>query len=157
MNRSAFCKGAGTMRTKELAMRSITPLLIVTALAGCAPAPPQQTAMVDARAQEKLGRLLAGKVAGRPQSCLPSYRSDEMIVIDDNTIAFRDGTDRVWINHPNGGCNMLGSSPYALVTHSVGSMGLCRGDIGHVTDTLNNSTVGSCSMGDFVPYSTPGR
>jgi hypothetical protein len=31
-------------------------------------------------------------------------------------------------------------------------MGLCRGDIGQVTDTLNHTTVGSCVMGDFIPY-----
>ena len=29
------------------------------------------------------------------------------------------------------------------VGRPLGSMGLCRGDIGHVTDTLSHSTVGS--------------
>jgi hypothetical protein len=113
--------------------------------------------MAQAQAQAKLNKLLAGKVPGPPQSCLPPYRQNDMIVIDDYTIAFRDGTDRVWINKPRGGCNLLSAGPYALVTHSVGGMGLCRGDIGHVVDTLSHSQVGSCVMSDFVPYTTPRR
>jgi hypothetical protein len=145
-----------TRATKELAMRSVIPFLIMGSVAGCTYAPAPQAPMVDMKAQQKLSRLLAGKVPGRPQSCLPSYRQKDMIVIDDYTIAFRDGVDRVWINKPRGGCNLLGSGSYALVTRTT-SLGLCRGDIGSVVDTLNHSNVGSCVMSDFVPYKTPGR
>jgi hypothetical protein len=139
-------------------MRHVVPIALIAAVTGCNYAPPpQQAALTDARAQAKLATLLAGKVAGPPQSCLPSYRSNDMIVIDDYTIAFRDGTDRVWVTHPQGGCNLLGSGSYALVTRNFGGMGLCRGDIGSVVDVRNRSTVGSCAMSDFVPYKTPGR
>ena len=138
-------------------MRSVIPLLIMGAVTACTYAPAPQAPMVDARAQQKLSRLLAGKVAGPPVSCLPSYRQKDMTVIDDYTIAFRDGVDRVWINKPHGGCNLLGSGSYALVTHGVGGMGLCRGDIGNVVDSMNHVTVGSCVMSDFIPYTTPGR
>ncbi len=135
-------------------MRSVILLLLGTAVAGCSAAPAPQIA--DARAQTRLSQLLAGKVAGRPQSCLPEYRSNDMIVIDDYTIAFRDGSNRVWINKPRGGCNLLGSGSYALVTRRVGGMGLCNGDIGQVVDTLSRTTVGSCVMSDFVPYTRAG-
>jgi hypothetical protein len=110
------------------------------------------TVTAQADAQSRLNKLLAGKMPGKPQSCLASYRANDMIVIDDYTLAFRDGTNRVWINKPAGGCNLLSAGPYALVTRNMGGMGLCRGDIGQVTDTLNHTTVGSCVMGDFVPY-----
>ena len=137
-------------------MRSVIPLLIVGALTGCTYAPAQQAPMVDQRAQARLNQLLAGKVPGRPQSCLAHFRADDMVVIDDCTIAFRDGTNRVWINKPPGGCNLLSAGPYALVTHtSIGST--CRGDIASVMDTINHASVGSCVFSDFVPYSTPGR
>ena len=139
-------------------MRSVIPLLLsAAALTGCNAVPPQQAAMAQAEAQTKLNKLLAGKVPGAPQSCLPHYRANDMIVIDDYTIAFRDGVNRVWINKPRGGCNMLSSGPYALVTRQAGGMGLCRGDIGQVVDTLSHSTVGACSFSDFVPYNKPGR
>ena len=139
-------------------MRRVIPFILVAAvLAGCAAPSPRATAMAQAKAQAKVNQLLAGKVPGRPQACLASYRANDMIVVDDYTIAFRDGTNRVWINKPAGGCNLLSAGPYALVTRNVGGMGLCRGDIGRVVDTLNRSTVGSCVMSDFVPYMTPGR
>jgi hypothetical protein len=136
-------------------MRSVIPLLIIAAASGCSYGPPQAP-MVDARAQSKLNQLLAGKVPGRPQSCLPHYRANDMTVIDDYTIAFRDGTNRVWINKPPGGCNLLGAGPFALVTDTtIGS--LCRGDIASVVDTLSHTNVGSCAFGDFVPYTRPRR
>lgn len=138
-------------------MRSVVPLLIIATLAACNASSDRMTLTAQADAQTKLNKLLAGKVPGAPQSCLPNYRANDMVVIDDYTIAFREGSKRVWINKPAGGCNMLGSGPYALVTHSIGGLGLCRGDIGTVADTLNHSTVGSCVMSDFIPYTTPGR
>jgi hypothetical protein len=145
-----------TRATKEFAMRSVISLLIFGSVVGCTYAPAPQAPMVDAKAQQKLNRLLAGKVPGTPQSCLPSYRQKDMTVIDDYTIAFRDGVDRVWITTPRGACNLLGSGPYALVTRTT-SLGLCRGDIGNVVDTMSHVTVGSCVMGDFIPYTTPRR
>ena len=139
-------------------MRSVLPLIVMAAaVASCSAPSPQATAMANAKAQEKLNSLLAGKVPGHPQSCLASYRANDMIVVDDYTIAFRDGTNRVWINKPAGGCNLLSAGPYALVTRNVGGMGLCRGDIGTVVDTMSHAQVGSCVFSDFVPYMTPRR
>ena len=138
-------------------MRSVVPVLIIAALAGCDASSQRMTLTAQADAQTRLDKLLAGRVAGKPQSCLPHYRADDMVVIDDYTIAFREGSKRVWINKPMGGCNLLSSGPYALVTHQTGGLGLCRGDIGTVTDTLNRTGVGSCVISDFVPYTTPGR
>ena len=137
-------------------MRSVIPLLMIGAIAGCTAAPPPPTMVTNVKAQARLNQLLAGKVAGAPQSCLPSYRANDMIVIDDNTIAFRDGTRRVWVTHPQGGCNLLSAGPYALVMRNTGGLGLCRGDIGQVVETMSRSTVGSCVMSDFVPYTRPG-
>jgi hypothetical protein len=106
--------------------------------------------------QAELAQLLVGKVAQRPVSCLPHYQSGDMRVIDDDTIAFRDGARRTFVAHMNGGCSNLGNGSTALVTHQFGTADLCRGDIARVVDTLNGFTVGSCSFGDFVPYVRPG-
>jgi hypothetical protein len=79
-----------------------------------------------------------------------------MRVIDDETIAFRDGSKRTYVAHiPGGGCSNLGTGHYALVTRQMGSADLCRGDIAQVVDTLNGFTVGSCVFGDIVPYVAP--
>lgn len=135
-------------------MRVMTLALAASALASCTTAPQQATRAPDK--QVELAQLLAGKVAQRPISCLPHYQSGDMRVIDEDTIAFRDGARRTFVAHMNGGCSNLGSSGSALVTHQFGSADLCRGDIARVVDTLNGVTVGSCSFGDFTPYVRPG-
>jgi hypothetical protein len=104
----------------------------------------------SAKAQKEYDRLLAGKVAGKAESCLPTYRSNDMTIIDDDTILFRDGRT-VYVNKPLGGCMNLDRSGSALVTRNFGPQ-LCRGDIATVVDNSSGTTLGSCSLGDFVPY-----
>lgn len=134
-------------------MRRISLLLIGAAITGCSTTA-QPPAMRSAENQAKFERLLAGKVAGPPVSCLPSTRANDMTVIDEDTVLFRQGSSRVYVGHIAGGCNMLGQGGYALVTRQVGSSGLCHGDIATVVDTHSGFTVGSCVIGDFVPYSS---
>jgi hypothetical protein len=110
-----------------------------------------QEPVPSAQAQTSYQRLVAGRVAKAPINCLPAYRANDMVVVDDNTIAFKDaGT--VYINHPPGGCTQLSSGHTALLTRQYGGPGLCRGDIAQVVDTLNQTTVGSCTLGDFTPF-----
>jgi hypothetical protein len=135
-------------------MRGITLLVAGAALTSCTTAPPDP--MRTAQAQQQYEQLIAGKVAGAPISCLPSYRANDMVKIDDQTIAFRDGRSRVYVAHMRGSCTNLTSSPYALVTRSFTSFGLCNGDIARVVDTGSHVTVGSCAFGDFIPYTRPG-
>jgi hypothetical protein len=139
------------MSLKEVKMRLISVVMAGAVLASCSTAPPAPTPRTVQKQQE-FQQLLVGKVAQRPVSCLPHYRSSDMRVIDDDTIAFRDGSSRVYVAHMQGGCNNLSRGSYALVTHQFGSADLCRGDIARVVDTLNGFTVGSCVFGDFVPY-----
>jgi len=133
-------------------MRGIALLLVGATLASCMGAPqPGRSAKAESRFQQ----LLAGKVAGPAVSCLPSYRANDMVVIDDQTVAFREGSRRVWVTNLQHSCSNLGSGHYALVTKRFGGSGLCRGDIGQVADLTNGITVGSCVFGDFVPYVKP--
>jgi hypothetical protein len=104
--------------------------------------------------QDELNRLLAGKTAQPPVTCLPSYLSNDMRVIDENTVVYRSGAKRVYVGHFNGGCNYLGQAGYALLTKPFGS-GSCRGDIAQVIDTHGGFTVGSCVIGDFTPFVAP--
>ena len=134
-------------------MRSISLLLIGAAIVGCTTGAAEQPIRTAAK-QRQYDQLLAGKVAGPPVSCLPTFRQDDMVVIDDRTIAFRQGSAHTYVNHMQGGCSNLGGG-YALVTRSFGGSQLCRGDIAQVVDLTNRMTVGSCVFGDFIPYSRP--
>jgi len=132
-------------------MRSLSLVLIAAALASCVTGAPQQLARSD-RAEAHLQKLIAGKVAGKPISCLPSGRSENMIIVDDNTVFYRAGSQLFRQDFQNGRCTGLGSGHFALVTRQFGGS-LCRGDIAKVLDTASGVTVGGCVVGDFVPYS----
>jgi hypothetical protein len=135
---------------RRLTALSITVLTCSGLLASCATtsAPAPRTA----KAQAELSRLLDGRVAGKAQTCLPNYRSQEMVVIDENTIVYREGSTRVWRTDLKGPCNGLGRPGTALLTRQFGGSGLCSGEIAQVIDTSQGFAVGSCAMGDFVPY-----
>jgi hypothetical protein len=131
-------------------MRLLSMLVLGALTAGCSYGPPQPVSR-SPMAQDRLAKELAGLVPGQPVSCLPHYRSQDMTVIDDNTLLFRDG-GRVYRNELQVSCPL--GPAYTLVTRS-NSSSLCRGDIASVTDIRNHFTIGSCVLGDFVPYSRP--
>ena len=130
-------------------MRGISFLLMGAALSACSTAPQPGR---SAHAENHFRELISGKVAGQPVACLPSYRAKDMVVIDDSTIAFREGGSRVWVTNLRSSCAHLGSGHYALVTRTFGGTGLCSGDIAEVADVSNGFTVGSCVVGEFTPY-----
>lgn len=136
-------------------MRSIIPITMMAMLAGCTVGPPPAPVALDAKQQSRMAQLLGGKVAGTPQSCLPNWRTHNMVAVSDDTLIFQESPGRVWLQRPQNPCNLVSMGPYALVTRGTTGM-LCRGDIGQVVDTLSGSSAGSCVMGDFVPYVRPG-
>jgi hypothetical protein len=95
--------------------------------------------------------LLAGKVAQRPISCMPSYNRDDMIRLDGRTLGFRGGAGASYVVHLSPGCEALTSPTSVLVSHQVGGNGMCRNDIERVIDT-SGFPVGSCSIEEIVPY-----
>ena len=128
-------------------------ILLVAVAGSCAPVPPNPE--VVAQQQAKFAELTAGKVAGPPMNCIPSWRRDDMVVIDDSTLAFRNVGSTVYVNHMHGPCIGLEQGRNTLVTKST-SADLCRGDIAQVIDTAARVPVGSCVFGDFVPYNRGG-
>ena len=135
-------------------MRLISILITGAVLASCTEVPPEPTR--TAQAQQRYEALIAGKVAQAPMSCLPYYRANDMIRIDDETVAFRDGSRRVYVNHMRGSCSGMSNGNTALVTRQYSNPGPCSGDIVRVVDNAARMTVGSCAWGEFVPYVTPG-
>ena len=137
-------------------MRIASLLIAGTVLASCTTAPP---AAYDAGRSPSGDRayqmLIAGKVAGAPMNCLPTYQRNDMSVIDGRSIAFRVGTRTAYLVRLTPGCELAGSGNYALVSRQFGGTQLCRGDIQQVTDLMNHTTVGSCTVADVIPYTRP--
>jgi hypothetical protein len=148
MNRGVFMRNR---IREEVNMRGISLLLIGATLASCA-ATAAESPTRSARAQQELQSLTAGKIAGAEMSCLPNYNTNDMSVIDGRTIAFRRGTGTVYLVHLTPGCEMAGGGTYAFLSKQYGGMGLCRGDIQQVIDTMNRINVGSCTIASIIPY-----
>ncbi len=133
-------------------MRGLSLLLIGAALAVPSAAAQQQQPVRSPKAQEKFDKLIAGMVAKAPVPCMSTFNAYQTTVIDEATVAFRFGSNRLYVAHLPGGCSNLATPPYAMVTRQVGSPQICRGDIATVVDPHNGFTVGSCVFGDFTPY-----
>jgi hypothetical protein len=125
-----------------------------SAIGSCTAVPPAQTVAIQAREQARLAQLTAGKIAGPTTDCLPTYRANDMVVVNDNTIAFKQGR-RLFVNNMQGSCYGLDRGTTALVTRTPSTQ-LCRGDIATLVDTSTRVAVGSCVFGDFVPYTPTG-
>lgn len=126
--------------------------LAAAVLAACSTTPVQETR--SPRAQKELADALAGRVPGKPVTCLPSHRSNDMQIIDDWTILFKDGRT-IYVQNPRGGCPGIGSRRNVLVTRLFGTNQLCSGDISHLFDPTSGIGGGSCVFSEFVPYTKP--
>ena len=116
-------------------------------VASCAPAPMGRSA----NATQELATALAGRTAGEPVNCIPTFRANEMQVIDDQTILFRDGST-IYLQKTNGSCPGLASGANTLVTRSHGINQLCSGDIQRLVNLPSGVGAGACVFGPFVPY-----
>jgi hypothetical protein len=98
----------------------------------------------------ELGKALAGKVAGKPQSCIYLRDARSTQQIGDKTIMYEVSRKLTYRNDPLGGCSGLGRQD-TLVTRTFGNQ-LCRGDIITPVDLTSGMQSGACILGDFVPY-----
>ncbi|MEO7276951.1 MAG: hypothetical protein ABIW33_02880 [Sphingomicrobium sp.] len=127
--------------------------LAATALGSCAmdgrPVPVQPVA-----GAQTIAFLLAGKVATAPIRCLSTYQRNDMVVLDSQTVAYRDGGSRTFVMHLSPGCGEIAHGG-ALITRSFGTSDLCTGDIAQAAVGPQPFIGGSCSIGEIVPYVKP--
>jgi hypothetical protein len=97
---------------------------------------------------------LAGKVAGNPVDCISLTEARSSRNIGDRTILYRVNNKLIYRNDPPGGCP--GLAPGSTVISQTPTTRLCRGDILTVRDMVAGFNSGSCTLGAFVPYRTPG-
>lgn len=104
----------------------------------------------DPPASEKLAKALEGRTAGKPQSCvnLRDLRSTQ--IIDRNTILFEGPGGVVWRNDPPGGCPGLAPGRI-LITRNFNNQ-MCNTDVAQLAEAGAPMIVGSCPLGQFVPY-----
>lgn len=98
----------------------------------------------------KLARLLDGRVAGAPVSCINQRDIRSAEIIDDTAIVYRVGA-KLYVNRPRAGADWLDRDDI-LVTNTIGSQ-LCRVDMVRLIDRTSLFPSGFVSLGEFVPYS----
>src|SRR5437868_9400459 len=128
MSESAQGGGARDGRKRpnmEVEMRLISIAAGAAILASCTTAPNVESR--TAQNQREYEQLLVGKVAQPAVSCLPPFRANDMRVIDDSTIAFRDGARQTFVTHMVGPCNGLAGGRTSLVRKKFGLASTCRG------------------------------
>ena len=130
-------------------MRILLPSLLIFT-AACTPTARDLDRQAQAEAANRAGldKELAGFTPGKPQDCVDQVRLRESKVIGD-TIVYRTAGSERYVNRTSGGCG--GSLDAFLVTRTP-STSLCRGDIAQAVDRVSRIPVGSCSFGEFVPY-----
>ncbi len=128
-------------------LKLVPPLAAIALLTGCA----TTSAVSEAREDPDVTKALAGKVAGKPQACLPLTEADASSTYR-GTILYRTSRTLTWRNDLNG-CMALRADDIP-VTRVYGSQ-ICRGDLVTFVDRISGFQGGACSYGDFVPYRTP--
>ena len=101
--------------------------------------------------EQKLAKMLDGRVAGEPRDCiyLPSIRGSRIV---DKTAIVYDAGRTLWVNRPRSGASSLDDDDI-LVTNLYGSGSqLCSIDIVRLHDRTSFFYSGFVGLGEFVPY-----
>ncbi|MDT9013771.1 MAG: hypothetical protein RL671_76 [Pseudomonadota bacterium] len=98
--------------------------------------------------QQRLEKLLEGRVAGKPTTCISTSDTRDMEIIDGVALVYRSGST-LYVNRPKNPEDL--DSDDILVIRPSGSQ-LCRLDMIHTVDRVGHFTTGFINLGDFVPY-----
>lgn len=98
--------------------------------------------------EEKLAKLLEGRVAGQPVSCISLYNTRDTRIIDKTAIVY-DAGRTIYVNRPRYPAAL--DSDDIMVTRPTGSQ-LCRLDVVQMRDRSSFFYSGFVGLEDFVPY-----
>lgn len=98
--------------------------------------------------EQQLAKLIAGREAGKPVSCISLDDTRNMTVLDKTAIVYGSGSV-IWVNRPRNAEHL--DSDDIMVTHPTGGQ-LCSLDMVHTVDRAGQFPTGFLSLGEFVPY-----
>lgn len=126
-------------------MRAVFPIMTAAILSSCS-YPTEAPGVAFARET-------TGMIAGRPQSCVPTNSSQNLRVLDAQTVAYGWGR-AVNINHLSGPCPGLDSQSTLIIEPFLGGQ-YCRGDRFRVREMGSSIPGPVCILNDWVPYRRP--
>jgi hypothetical protein len=104
--------------------------------------------------QQKLDKILAGRVAGPPEQCISLANNNRSQIIAGVGIVYGSG-NRLWLNRPTSGADSLREDDILLTRVTTGQ--LCNVDIVRLVDRVGRFERGFVNLGDFVPYTRAGK
>lgn len=98
--------------------------------------------------EQKLAKLLEGRVAGQPVSCISTMNTRDSQVIDKTAIVYDSG-GTIYVNRPRYPESL--DSDDVMVTELHGGQ-LCRLDVVRMHDRSSGFYNGFVGLEDFIPY-----
>ena len=128
-------------------------LALVLAAATALLAGPALSAKQRLTGEQQLAKLLEGRVAGEPVSCIPLHRTSSSRIIDGTAIVYDSGRT-IYVNRPRHPESL--DDDDVMVTRLHSSQ-LCRLDTVRLVDRSQFFFTGFVGLEDFVPYRRASR
>lgn len=126
-------------------MKTIAIALATTAALLAAPAMAGKQRMTG---EEKLAKMLEGRVAGEPERCLPMSAASDLKIIDRTALVYGRG-NTIWVNRPS---NADGLDDDDVLVRSSHTAQVCSLDMVKLVDRTSFMQVGTVGLNEFVPY-----
>ena len=117
--------------------------------ADAAAAPDEETSAPATKGEQRLAKLLEGRVAGEPVQCIRSFRNLPMQTINGTAYVYGSG-NTIWVQRTRNPQQI--DDDDVLVINRRDASQLCRLDFTTTVDRYNGFFTGSVIMDDFVPY-----
>ncbi|MEO1488657.1 MAG: hypothetical protein AAFR88_04365, partial [Pseudomonadota bacterium] len=99
--------------------------------------------------EEKLAKLLEGRVAGKPQNCIRNLPSQQIRTIDETAYVFGRGST-IWVQRTTRPEDI--DRDEIIVSRSVRGGQMCRQDLINTVDRAGGFFRGTITLTEFVPY-----
>ena len=134
-------------------MQKWTATIASCAVAAAFLAAPALEAKPKPTGEQRLTRMLEGRQAGEPVSCIPAYTTNRVTVIRNTALVYTSGRT-IYVNRPANPRTL--NEGDVLVVDRLGHQ-LCNTDMMHTRSQGSTSfRTGSVFLGQFVPYTKVG-
>lgn len=123
-------------------------IALLIAAAGALLAGPALQAKERLTGEQELAKLLEGREAGEPVSCIPLHRASDARIIDKTAIVYDSGRT-IYVNRPRHADSLDDDDIMVTTLHTSQ---LCRLDTVRMHDRSGHFFTGFVGLEDFVPY-----
>jgi len=100
------------------------------------------------KGEAKLAKMLEGRVAGKPMTCIPEQDSNRLQVIDQTAVVY-DGGNTVYVARPRDP-RSLNANDILIIDRRTSQ--LCSQDVIKTVDRTSGFMTGIIFLNDFTPY-----